>query len=442
VYWVGPVLSFIVLWQVWDGVEARRLATEVERVFPGGAVAPPIRRPMRSGDAAAYYAAANVAAFGRAHDAAAAQLFERTRTTLAGGGTLPADDHAALAGIVSNYELPLRLLREASERPYFGDAPFVVEQAYRFTGLHPTAQAAAAETLQLIAGGEVSRAIELLVARTRFLRAYDGDRRAFSVVTKASEMAEIARDASLVLGREPLPAAAYAAFDSALAEAYRDDEIALVVLDEARFAMPFFEGRRVASPRAAMFRLSFVARPLARRTGVAAMRLYADAVDAARRPWPERLLALERLRDPEPPFLNLVPLPWRAAEQVHRLSSVIAGAVAASRALRVALAVERQRGTAPAPAALQDVELIGDPAAYEDPFTGETVRYRRDDAAYVVYSVGRDRVDSGGTLAADAPPTTAPASVLPRDVGVRVVYRRAAAAATNASNNSRNSPVR
>ncbi len=439
-YWVVPALLLIAAWQVWDGVEARRFARERERVFPGDTLEPPRQRPMRTDDAASYYAAVNVAAVGRAPSEGMGRIAP-VRAALSRGEQPSPEDADALARLVGAYELPLRLLRDASTRPYFGDAPSVVEPALRFTGLQPTGRVAGAETLQLIAAGNAAAALDSLVARVRFLRAYDSDRRSFSVMTKGREMTDVARDASTLINGVGLAGPGVAALDAALADAYDDDEIALALLDEARIAMPYLDGRRMLAtgPRSALFRGFSFARPAVRRAGADVVRRFGEMLAAARQPWPERLHAIARVEGA--PGGSLQPVWDIGAQMLAKAAAPLAAAgMAAERALRVTLAIERQRNGGLAPPTLQEVALAGDPDDFIDPFTGDRLRYVRNANGYVVYSIGRDFRDDGGNLTPDAPPTSAPGSVPPRDIGVRVDYRRAAA--TSASNSARNSPVR
>jgi hypothetical protein len=60
----------------------------------------------------------------------------------------------------------------------------------------------------------------------------------------------------------------------------------------------------------------------------------------------------------------------------------------------ISLAIERHRlaGTGAPPAKLSELAL--EPPV--DPFDGRPLRYVRRDSGYVVYSVGRDRIDNGG----------------------------------------------
>lgn len=50
-----------------------------------------------------------------------------------------------------------------------------------------------------------------------------------------------------------------------------------------------------------------------------------------------------------------------------------------------------------APAGLADLKELVSPGALLDPFTGESLRYRQDDEGWVVYSLGPNMTDEGGT---------------------------------------------
>lgn len=108
------------------------------------------------------------------------------------------------------------------------------------------------------------------------------------------------------------------------------------------------------------------------------------------------------------------------------------------RAARVAVALELWRaveGTLP-----ESLDILGSREVATDPFTGHPLKYMRIDGGYVIYSVGRDERDDGGKLDPEPKRGVPLANALPPDIGVRVVYRRAAS--TSPSNSGRNSPVR
>jgi hypothetical protein len=117
---------------------------------------------------------------------------------------------------------------------------------------------------------------------------------------------------------------------------------------------------------------------------------------------------------------------WLVAFRFRDLTTTMASAVTALRAARVAL--RRESG-------LPDAD-----AAAEDPFTGSMLRQVADAEGYVIYGVGPNGMDDGGMVTPVAEKWEAPGSGNPRDVGVRVRYRRAAS--ISPSNSGLNSPVR
>lgn len=80
-----------------------------------------------------------------------------------------------------------------------------------------------------------------------------------------------------------------------------------------------------------------------------------------------------------------------------------------------ALAVERFRRshTGAPPASLPDLVPGYLTSVPNDPFNGRPLSYRRDGAAYVIYSVGANRRDDGGDVGAKVP-----------DIGLRISPRQ------------------
>ena len=71
---------------------------------------------------------------------------------------------------------------------------------------------------------------------------------------------------------------------------------------------------------------------------------------------------------------------------------------ARNRTARVAVALERHRlATGDLPEKLSDLVPAYLPAIPQDPFDGEPLRYKKLDTGFVVYSIGPDRQDDGGT---------------------------------------------
>lgn len=170
---------------------------------------------------------------------------------------------------------------------------------------------------------------------------------------------------------------------------------------------------------------------------VATLRKWAELMEAARRPWPEKSKAIAAVFDKYPPDdrparLGIIGLKglmvaafWHS--DVARRSGY--ADFLTDRCSRVAVAVERFRrdngGEVPAgleqlvPKYLTEVPM--------DPATGHPVRYGRDAVSYTIYSVGSDGVDDGGDLSSELRAVIERGwgrrAIRGRDEGVRVLIR-------------------
>lgn len=99
------------------------------------------------------------------------------------------------------------------------------------------------------------------------------------------------------------------------------------------------------------------------------------------------------------------------------------------RVARAAIAVERFRRTHNAlPTSLEQIRLADGSTLPLDPISGKDLKLKVEADAYVVYSLGGDRKDDGGTVDDQKPPATAPTWTKPRpspDLGIRVRFRQA-----------------
>ena len=138
-------------------------------------------------------------------------------------------------------------------------------------------------------------------------------------------------------------------------------------------------------------------------------------------PWPDRISAMNQILERESilPRVTSVLAALPVAPDFRDATVRMGEAFAAVRCARLVIGIERFRKSHKrTPETLSDIVNSGDDLAL-DPFTGKALLYKRDDAGYLVYSVGRDGVDEGGKFSTDLP-RWRQAKIPPTDVGVRV----------------------
>lgn len=424
VWWVGPVLLLIAAWQIWDAVEARRLERALAVVQQSGA-SPKQEVAPGNDDAARYYAAAAIASIEHYHADRTIQVAPReplkdvagvVRDALSRGVAPPAQ-----ALDVESHEMPLNdalldLIRRASALE-FGSFRPGTEFNFRWSGSMHVNRAAGLRTLDLVMKGQGDAAAAVLFDRVKALRAFDGE--GLNDFAKTRFVKEIATDVGILVGQAKPSDKNLADLDRALVGAFSVDELALSIRGQALSFSETISGvwRRTGS--------GMLLRPLFRHHLVAYLQTTADAMQAARLPWPDRMHAMARVPErhsvlPEVPRFIWA---WRKNEVLRNQTLLLGEGLAAVRGARLVIKVEQfRRVNDRLPDTLSELTVAtGDEVL--DPFTGKPLLYARDGDGYVVYSVGRDQRDNGGRLLVDTP------SSLPMfDVGVRVFLSRQPAA--------------
>jgi hypothetical protein len=149
----------------------------------------------------------------------------------------------------------------------------------------------------------------------------------------------------------------------------------------------------------------WVFRPLFTHQVVTALRRWAELLDAARKPWPDKIKATAEVAKRYPPTRTRFTIFPYARDLMNnfvglRPEGVDIVPLVTDRCSRVAVAIERFRldhsgALPPDLEALVPKYVSGVPI---DPASGRALLYRQQTGAYLVYSVGIDGKDDGGDL--------------------------------------------
>jgi hypothetical protein len=414
--WAGPTLLLILLWQVWDRYEDRHLQQQIRRIQAG---APSVTVSTEKWGAGRFYLSAYVlSGFGDAfRDVALA------RQTIANGGPLSDGTRVELGELARRFDPAVRLVDEAADLPlgsmtevaYFAQSVIYrqVDNAYSLVML-----------TQLL-DGRTQEPPVAIISRARMLRAYDSAPTWLTALNKAATAEVIASDLGIVSGTIELPPNRSHAIDGALAGIFRPDELEGTIRAQALSQNLAFS--QMLKRPSDYSRFGLASRPLLRAQEATVMDALARCIEIARRPLPSRILDMQKI---EPTHMLgeqvWISTPAGGVEMCRRMSLAYARGLAAVRAARVALSIERYRLThVEWPASLSMIDVDVQAAEFLDPFTAKPLRYLRQPEGFAVYSVGPDLHDDNGavTPAARAPAALSPPQ--PSDVGVSVRRLRA-----------------
>ena len=424
--WVTPVLLLIAAWQIWDAIEARRLERALAAI-----AGPPVPTKIVAGPtdegAGKYYAAAAVFAvsvkrsdsFQATPGGPIVEAAIAMRDALAKGTPPPKQALDEAAGQIEQSQPVFDLISQATALPFERFAPGT-DFNYRFSGLLDVHRLVGLETMHLAMGGQGDAAARMLIDRLASLRAFDEQNWLFEV-TRARQVRDIATDIGILLSHVTVSEDRLNDLDRTLSRTYANDDLERAIRGEALLTYGTF---RTFWERPSRAGLGFLYLPLLRHHLVNRAETGADALRAARLPWPDRIRAMEQIVDRQSVLPTIVPFFGAPiASQLRQTTIGDAEGLAALRSARMVIAIERYRRVhKAAPAALSDVMTEGDDVTI-DPFTGTSLRYARTDTSYVVYSIGRDGKDENGTFSSPLPAWQTKTTAPPVDIGVRVILR-------------------
>jgi hypothetical protein len=290
------------------------------------------------------------------------------------------------------------------------------EDPLRRTGLSEVFRAGALRTRENLDAGNSSGALQSLISSFQHLRALAPD--ALGQYVWPRNVLAVLDDTQYFLDRSQ-PGQERARLQSLVDAQIEANpiEAALVAqrartLDGIRSSIACgFSG---ASASRSPYLNSWLMRPSMRHAAVTALTHMSDAIAASRAPWPERI---RRLGEMPRPGGNAR---FFGAQDLKRLAHAMGRSTAFVHAMSICLQVEQHRfkhGSVP--------EAL-DISAPIDPFTGQPLKYRRDDMGYVVYSVGEDGKDDGGSIEGGRHEPGVWSGRLPKDYGYRIRTRMSA----------------
>ena len=393
--WIAPVLLAIATWQIWDAIEAARVQRAIAHAFPEGLIEP--QGSWDEENAARYYVAASSAVIWPSDSRVQSSgVTWGVREALLTGDTRAVAGSDQAFALAEQNQLSLDLVERARRLPFGAFRPGT-EFNYRFSGLTEVAQLGAFKTLDALRRGDGAAAGTALVARVRLLRALEAENGLFGAARMAVELQGIAIDVALLLGRTRQPDAVLDDVSRALDDLPGSDVDRVIAgaskgrLDTLR---AIIDGRSWSIG-------GLLARPVIRHHLAANMNVTADARQAGRLPWPDRIAAMNAIPERRSWLPELVPFigAWRLQPLFRDLIPRVGIGVASSRCARLALAIERhRRSRGGLPERLTDLDWEGPRDVFIDPFTGRPLQYVRSSDGYALYSVGPDARDDGGKI--------------------------------------------
>ena len=406
------VLLPVVAHSLWDYLEVRRLVREIDAIRAKGepvsereAVGGNQPLPAEQHGAGSYYLAGAMLALGTRPWGATTPIREWLAEPKPNREQLQ-QLAAPVQELVRNSSDALSLADKASALPFDG-FPAGTEYSYRTAGVSALSELITARTLSLSQSGNADAAVESVISGLQIRRA----------LRDARWMAASGHQIPAVLSlTRPSPQALVRLQIALESEDRPERQLEDLLRERARYVELIWRSYYGTDPNApSHYTLPMrsvtetVMRPWFTHNAVNVLRLWAQLVEVARTPWPEKagrsanILEANRPEQRTPgggryfnPLLDRG-FPIRAFSQ-----AVDATQLVIDRSSRVAVAIERFRRDRNAlPTALSDLvpQYLGEVPS--DPYSGRPLLFRRAESGYTVYSVGANQQDDQGDLSSE-----------------------------------------
>lgn len=394
--------------RLWDYIELRRLISEFEAVLAKGEPVTESQGLARwsfqawsshAADAGAYYIAGGMIAPALSRSN---RSTDSLRDWLAGAvPEASAETLERLRALVGESSDALALADKAAGLQY-STLPPGTEYNYRDSHVLLLARLVAARTLALSWSGDGDAAVSSALSALKLRRPLTELRWWFA------RAADHETAAILSLSR-PSPSALVSLQSALHAEDARDRVLDGLLLDRARAIEGFWKKHYGPDPQVpGDYRLPMrsvmqtARRPLVTRRAVRTMRTWAELVDVARKPWPQRIDAVDALirRNSRPGSASSDGMSLSELPTLGLSTPRIAVIAVLDRTAITAIAIERFRrdNDGAVPGALAELVPRYLTAVPEDPYSGQPLLLARGQTSYTVYSVGPDRRDDRGDL--------------------------------------------
>ncbi len=399
------LLLLVVARAAWDYVEARRfqqIITEIQaKAEPVTTyeTRPPVVRRGDPNNAARHYAAAADLLVSPVSTVLRALREAQRASPIA---TPPADVRVQTSELLDQNSLVFELIRQAGTLEFLGRPPSIPTWDSQ---MHQVSMLLSVRTADLAFQGDGDAAAASLLDALRMLRIFRGAQ-SYSF-TKDFMLFRAAADLALVIEQTEPSDAALHQLQTALGASESPEVFADSVLGgRASFIERW---RRVSNGRRPISGnrwspediLALIIRPWTRRAANTYLGTWAELIDAARQPWPQKLDAINAVHLPEFRWGFSLPSDWHQRQSVW-----IAHALAIHRCAVVVAMIERyRRAHAVLPTTLDELVPAYADSLPVDPLSGEDFRYTRDEGGYIVYSVGSNRTDDEGDLGKPNPYT-------------------------------------
>jgi hypothetical protein len=434
------IIAFAILLPVaghrlWDYIEMRRLVREVDAIIARGEpVTESDRRAGDPGRAGAYYLAAALLLpaddVPRARETRPSVVLAPLYDWLAGVGPPPVrrDIVGRLQPAVDESQDALALADKASALPFEGFLPGS-DFSYRAARVGALAHLIGVRSVVAALSGQSERAVDSAIGAIRAGRALRAagwratrNPEIPAILSLSAPSAEALRRLQEALEEEDVP----------------ERGLDMLVAERARYLETNWRryyGSNPATPRHYTLPMrslpETLLRPWLTHRLIGTLRLWAELIEVARVPWPEKARAsAEILRKYPPPARMDALRPWPSPATVLLplfRQAISPDTLVADRCTRVAVSVERfRRDHAGAlPATLQDLVPTYLASVPLDPLSGAPLLYRTNPEAYTIYSIGTNQQDDGGDLTSEWRNATTAASgfraIRGADLGIRVL---------------------